>query len=374
MGCLPLKQLSKSQRSLVELQIEPDAKIMQSHLRCQTSLKASQVMRAFTSQAEGIEQLVMNRFNDLSQVGQPSAQGFGPTLFAALMWGSEQIHLIRLSKVLVRFLTGKAFISYIRPLRRTASRRQTGRGSATRRKQGRSQVLIVCAGAAKAEASNHSLGGDTQQEMKALIPPNAIAPADISLACQPAQATPFGITSHGSSAVEDFVVRLLRVQDLNQIQGEGRDLIAMAALLPIELAPIGQMRKCLTQVVLRVAVKRSFAWELHPLAKQGQRHDLASAQGRFRSGFWLFWFQLRLAKIINHDVQCCYEGFQIGHQRAPLVWFAHCTIWNSSFQPLSEFTPNVIDIHDYHPNKRQKILLLRKNHGKKKIHKISRQE
>ena len=47
MSCLPLDQLSKSQRSAVELQIEPDAKMVQSYLRGQASLKSRQVMRTF---------------------------------------------------------------------------------------------------------------------------------------------------------------------------------------------------------------------------------------------------------------------------------------------------------------------------------------
>jgi hypothetical protein len=82
MSCLPIEQLSKSQRSVVELQIQPETKVMQSHFRGQASLKARQVVRAFASQTERIEQLVIDRFNDLPQTGQPPTQGFGPALEA----------------------------------------------------------------------------------------------------------------------------------------------------------------------------------------------------------------------------------------------------------------------------------------------------
>src|SRR5260221_11972872 len=69
------------------MQVEPDAKIMQSHFGGQTSLKSSQVMRTFPSQAERVQQLVIHGLNDLSQPGQPATQGFGPALpSAALMW------------------------------------------------------------------------------------------------------------------------------------------------------------------------------------------------------------------------------------------------------------------------------------------------
>ena len=80
MSCLPLEQLSKSQRSAVELQIEPDAKIVQSYLRGQASLKSRQVMRTFPGQAERVQQLVIDGFNHLPQTGQPATQGFGPAL------------------------------------------------------------------------------------------------------------------------------------------------------------------------------------------------------------------------------------------------------------------------------------------------------
>jgi hypothetical protein len=114
MSCLPLEQLSKSQRSAVELQIEPDAKIVQSHFRGQASLKSRQVMRAFASQAEGVQQLVIDGLNDLPHTGQPATQAFGPALpFAALMRRSDQIDLILLVPTTSRSLLGLAFVCHI---------------------------------------------------------------------------------------------------------------------------------------------------------------------------------------------------------------------------------------------------------------------
>src|SRR5258708_28074604 len=76
------------------MQVEPDAKIMQSHFGGQTSLKSSQVMRTFPSQAERVQQLVIHGLNDLSQTGQPATQGFGPALpSAGLMWRGGQLDL-----------------------------------------------------------------------------------------------------------------------------------------------------------------------------------------------------------------------------------------------------------------------------------------
>src|SRR5260370_7891118 len=89
MSCLPLKQLSKSQRSVVELQIEPDAKIVQSYFRSQASLKTGHVMRTFASQAKGIQQLVFHGLDDLPQTGQSTTQTFGPPLLSPWMHSGD---------------------------------------------------------------------------------------------------------------------------------------------------------------------------------------------------------------------------------------------------------------------------------------------
>ncbi len=67
---LPVEQISESQRLAAHLHVEPDAKVMQSDFGCQARLKAIQRVRALTGQPEGIEQLVVNGLNDLTQSSQ----------------------------------------------------------------------------------------------------------------------------------------------------------------------------------------------------------------------------------------------------------------------------------------------------------------
>jgi len=67
---LPVEQVGESQRLSSKLQVEPDTKVMQGHFRGQACLKAVQRVRALTSQSEGIEQLVVNGLNDLTQPSQ----------------------------------------------------------------------------------------------------------------------------------------------------------------------------------------------------------------------------------------------------------------------------------------------------------------
>src|SRR5260221_637412 len=322
------------------MQVEPDAKIMQSHFGGQTSLKSSQVMRTFPSQAERVQQLVIHGLNDLSQTGQPATQGFGPALpSAALMWRGDQIDLVPLSPLTPGSLPCKPFIGHIRPLGGQTGTGKAWRGALTGSKQRGGQMLDVRARACKAKASNHSLGSHTQQHMEAFVPADAITPANIRLTRQPAQATPLRITGHGSRAIEHFIGRALRLQKLHQEQCKGRDRISVFSLQPIELAAIWQLRKRFSQVMVRIAVKGSFALKLHPLSKQGQRDHLTSAQRPLRAWSWHLWLKLRPAKIIYHDVQCNQEHIQIDHQRAPFLvnWFDKLTIRSGSlpFQVLS---------------------------------------
>jgi hypothetical protein len=128
-----VKERSKGQRSSVD---------GQSHLRSQTSVKASQIMRPFTSQARGVHERIIDYLNDVPLVGP---QGFGP----ALMRWSNQIRLIVVLKGSPRLLACKAFLGHRRSLSRTARTGRTWRGSGTGSKQGRSRVVIVRASAAK---------------------------------------------------------------------------------------------------------------------------------------------------------------------------------------------------------------------------------
>lgn len=66
----PVEQISENQRLTSQLQVEPDAKVIQGYFGGQTCLKAIQCMGTLTSQAKAIEQFVIDRFNDLPQPSQ----------------------------------------------------------------------------------------------------------------------------------------------------------------------------------------------------------------------------------------------------------------------------------------------------------------
>src|SRR5260221_6620990 len=139
---LPVEQISESQRFSPQMHVEPKTKVMQGHFRSQASLKAGQVMRALASQAESVQQLVVDGFNALPQTCQPATQSFRPALpFAALMWRGDQINLVLLVPLTPGPRPGKPLISDIRPLGGRTSARQAWRGHVTGSKQSGGQML-----------------------------------------------------------------------------------------------------------------------------------------------------------------------------------------------------------------------------------------
>lgn|SRR5215469_8220849 len=126
------------------MQIEPDAKIVQTHLGSQTSLKASQIVRTFTRQAKGIQEFVVDGFNDVPDTGQPSPHRFGPALpRAGLVRRGDHLDLLLLLPAAAWSRPGKAFISHIVALSGQPATSQARRWMLTERKQSRGQPLIV---------------------------------------------------------------------------------------------------------------------------------------------------------------------------------------------------------------------------------------
>src|SRR5258708_6000981 len=182
------------------MQIEPDTEIMQTDFGRQTGLKASEVMRTLTRQAKGIQEFVVDGFNDLPKTGQPAPQGFGPAdALAALMGRRDQVDLVLSLPAVAWSLSGKALVCHIGAVSRPACAGQTRQGRLSGGKQRGGQVLIMGTGRAKTKTSKRAQWRDTQQQMKAFIPANAITPATIGLPGQPPCAASCCIACHRSS-------------------------------------------------------------------------------------------------------------------------------------------------------------------------------
>jgi hypothetical protein len=76
--------------------------------------------------------------------------------------------------------------------------------------------------------------------VKALISARTVTPAHVGLSCQPAGATPLGISREDARTVQHLIPAALRLPLLDQEQGKGHDHITRAPLQAIELLTLRQ--------------------------------------------------------------------------------------------------------------------------------------
>ena len=133
-------------------------------------------------------------------------QGFGPAFPpAGLMRRRHDLHLHLLFPMLTRSCAGKAFIDDVATHCRQTGTRQAGDRRLSRRKQRCRQNLIMTTGRAEAKAGNYSQERHAQQQMEAFIPAQAVPPANVGLASQPARSASFGIPGDGGGTIEQVL-------------------------------------------------------------------------------------------------------------------------------------------------------------------------
>src|SRR2546429_5236435 len=155
-------------------------------------------MRTLPRQPEGIEQLIIDGFNDLAQPSQPAPAVVGPAHLAALMGRADHLCAIQCLPATMQVIACKAFVGDIDALGCRADTGQARRGMLTPREEGFGQGVVVATGWGKTKASNHASRRTRGEQMNALIPANAAAPADVGLPCQPAPVTPSGIAARAA--------------------------------------------------------------------------------------------------------------------------------------------------------------------------------
>src|SRR2546430_13706341 len=166
---LPVEQISEDQRGAPQLPVEPDAKVMQSDFRSQACWKAFQRMGTLPSQPKGIEQLVVGRFNDLTQPSQPAPPVFRPAHFAALVRRTDHLGIVTLVPEAMHLIARKALIGHIDALGWRAHTGQARGRSVSHGKEGLRQRVVVATGCSKAETGNHAAWGNGGEQMKSFI-------------------------------------------------------------------------------------------------------------------------------------------------------------------------------------------------------------
>src|SRR5262245_24177385 len=160
---LPVHQVCKGQPGPTKLLIQPDAEVMQGNLRGQARLQPTELMGAFSIQAEGMMELIMDRLHNLADTREPAPQRLGPRPLTIPPRRTNDLGAVaRPPRRMVR-LALKALVNDIRTQRGSPDTGQARLGLATQGKKGVCQRLILGAGCPNAKAGDHSYRVHRQQ-------------------------------------------------------------------------------------------------------------------------------------------------------------------------------------------------------------------
>jgi hypothetical protein len=160
-------------------------------------------------------EFVINSFHHLAYPRQPAAEPLRPRLRAVAFGRADHPRAVLLVPGRMFGHSRKALVHHIGALGwRPRSTPLRLRGAAEG-EQRVSQELILRTCRAKAKARDAAHGGDGEEQGKALIPAQPIAPADIRQPRQPAQPTALGIAGRDAGTVQGFVQTLLCGQELH---------------------------------------------------------------------------------------------------------------------------------------------------------------
>ncbi len=107
--------------------------------------------------------------------------------------------------VTMQLIPGKAKVFHIDALGWSPDALQTRRGMLASGEKGLGQRMVMATARGKAKAGDHAGRGHRGEQMQALIPANAIAPADIGLAGQPSAATSLRISCRNARTVQCLI-------------------------------------------------------------------------------------------------------------------------------------------------------------------------
>jgi hypothetical protein len=111
---------------------------------------------------------------------------------------------------------------------------------------------------------------DRHAQVEAFVPAQAVPPADIGQAGQPAGTPTFGLPRWDRRGVQSCIEPPATVQEVHQVQEARHNSLMVTAPQAIELGARRQRGESRAQVALCRAVERPFAWEAGPLLKEAE--------------------------------------------------------------------------------------------------------
>src|SRR5215213_476159 len=208
----PSHQIRELQPRSAEPIVEPDTEVVQRHPRRQSGTQALDLMGTLPPQAEGVEELVVDRLYDLTYPGDPPPQRLGPGLFGVALGWMDQLRPVALEPAAMVFGALEALVGNVSPREGRAHAPQPGVRIGPEVEEGLGQRLVGRRGSAETKARDHPGGIDRGEQRETLVPAQAVGPADVGPSGEPSMPPALGIPDWHSRAIQRLVGTLLRLQ------------------------------------------------------------------------------------------------------------------------------------------------------------------
>jgi len=169
-----------------EITVEPEAEVVQRDLGGDARLHASQGVRPLAIEAEGMEELIDDGFDDLARAGQPAPPELGPGTQAGALGRADHHRAVALMPVL---MVGPALETFIGDIWAGSGCADAGAAPvwvAAQPEEGLGERLILDVARGEGKTGDRARWRDSQQQAQALEPAQPIAPADRGRARPPA--------------------------------------------------------------------------------------------------------------------------------------------------------------------------------------------
>src|SRR5678816_3785541 len=110
---LPIHQVCERQQRPAQVFIQPHAEVMQGDLGRPTGPEPAEIMRSLPVQAKGMKQLVVDRFDDLTDSSQPAPQRLRPLPPTLPLWRTDDLGSVGLPPPRLVRLALKTLIDHI---------------------------------------------------------------------------------------------------------------------------------------------------------------------------------------------------------------------------------------------------------------------
>jgi hypothetical protein len=255
--------------------VEPDTKVVQRHPRRQSSTQTLDLVGTLLPEAEGVEELVIDRLDDLTYPSNPSPQTLGPGLLGVSLGRVNNLRPVAFEPTLMVLGALETFVGYVRATTERADATQPGVRSGSYGEEGLGQGLVGAGGTAEAEAGDHPRRIDRGEQGEPLVPSYAVGPSDVGLPCEPSMSPALGVPYGHRRAVQGLVRTLRSLQQSYKMQDESLDEVDVRAYQAVELRTLGQGGEGIEQFGVGVAIEVPLAVETAPTSKDGQGKHLA---------------------------------------------------------------------------------------------------